>query len=328
MKKDKTSFEKSVFKGRSYKNFNEEDFLRLLQARNIELVCQNHDVKVVWNNIRRIIEETLDVMAPIREFKFGNTKPGWLSNDLMEMMKDRNRALKKATKTKLDKDKKYARTIRNLVNQYIKNARSDFIQEQLTNLKDKPKKNWNILNDIIDPSRNSKSFKMTNNNGEELSDTVAAETINDFFAHIGKNLSEKIKAQPHRNWVNLPELRPPELNREIIAKFTKNIKTYKSSGMSTISSKVWRLFYDSFGHIMVHLYNLVLISTEYPQDWKIATVVPIPKIANATKPGELRPISLLPLPGKILEHHIHDNIQEYLDRENLLTKFLYSTNSF
>ena len=102
----------------------------------------------------------------------------------------------------------------------------------------------------------------------------------------------------------------PKMNREILAKFTKNIKTYKSSGMSTISSKVWKLFYDSFGHIMVHLYNLVLISTEYPQDWKIATVVPIPKIANATKPGELRPISLLPLPGKILEHHIHDNIQE------------------
>ena len=108
LKKDKTSFEKSVFKGRSYKNFNEEDFLRLLQARNIDLVCQNRDVKMVWNNIRGIIEETLDVMAPIREFKFGNTKPGWLSNDLMEMMKDRNRALKKATKTKLDKDKKYA----------------------------------------------------------------------------------------------------------------------------------------------------------------------------------------------------------------------------
>ena len=326
LKKDKTSFKKSVFKGRSYKNFNEDEFLRLLQAKNIELVCQNRDVRVAWSNIRRIIEETLDVMAPIREFKFGNTKPGWLSNDLMEMMKDRNRALKKATKTKLDKDKKYARTIRNLVNQYIKNARSDFIQEQLTNLKDKPKKFWNILNDIIDPSRNTKSFKLTNSKGEELSDTVAAETINDFFAQIGKNLSEKIKAQPHRNWVYLPDLRAPvfelpKMNREILAKFTKNIKTYKSSGMSTVSSKVWKLFYDNFDHIMVHLYNLVLTSMEYPQDWKIATVVPIPKIANATKPGELRPISLLPLPGKILEHHIHDNIQEYLDRENLLTKF-------
>ena len=83
------------------------------------------------------------------------------------------------------------------------------------------------------------------------------------------------------------------------------------------------MFYDCFDYIIVHLYNLILTSSIYPQDWKIATVVPIPKVANATKPGELRPISLLPLPEKAFEHdmhHIHNNIQAYLDREHLLTK--------
>ena len=55
-------------------------------------------------------------------------------------MKDRNRALKKAAKTKLEIDRKNARTIRNLANQYIKKARSDYIQDQLVELKDKPKK--------------------------------------------------------------------------------------------------------------------------------------------------------------------------------------------
>ena len=43
----------------------------------------------------------------------------------MELMKDRNGALKKASKTKVDRDKKYARMIRNLVNQCSKKARSD-----------------------------------------------------------------------------------------------------------------------------------------------------------------------------------------------------------
>ena len=111
------------------------------------------------------------------------------------------------------------------------------------------------------------------------------------------------------------------LNSESIAKITKDRKSYKSSGMATISIKVWILFYRRFDHIMVHLYNLILTSCEYPKHWKIATVVPIPKIASATKHGELRPISLLQLPGKILEHHIHDNIQDHLDRESLLSKF-------
>ena len=46
----------------------------------------------------------------------------------MELGKDRNRALKKAAKNKTEIDKKNARNIRNLVNQYIKTARSDYIQ--------------------------------------------------------------------------------------------------------------------------------------------------------------------------------------------------------
>ena len=74
--------------------------------------CENN-VKEVWTVMKKNIEEVLDKVAPVREFSFGSTKPGWLSNDLMEMMKDRIRALTKATKTKLEKDRKHARTLRN-----------------------------------------------------------------------------------------------------------------------------------------------------------------------------------------------------------------------
>ena len=47
----------------------------------------------------------------------------------------------------------------------------------------------------------------------------------------------------------------------------------------------------------------------------------LPKVANANQPGDLRPISLLPLPGKILKHFIHDSMQDYLDENNLISKF-------
>ena len=147
-----------------------------------------------------------------------------------------------------------------------------------------------------------------------------------FFANIGKNLSDQINKQHANNKVELQVLRPPvfelpETNLEAVGELTKDIKVYKSSGMATISSRIWKMFYNHFDYIIVHLYNLILTSLDYPQDWKIATVVAIPKVANTTKSGELRPISLLPLPGKLLVHHIHDNIQYYLDREQLLTKY-------
>ena len=140
IKKEKLFFQKTTFRGRSYTNFTEEEFIRLLFERHIEHVCQKVDVKTAWESMKNDIEKVLDILAPIRDFRLACTKPGWLSNDLMELMKDRNRALKKAAKTKIEIDKKNARTIRNLVNQYIKTARSDYIQEQLIELKDKRKK--------------------------------------------------------------------------------------------------------------------------------------------------------------------------------------------
>ena len=68
-------------------------------------------------------------------------------------------------------------------------------------------------------------------------------------------------------------------------------------------------------------FNLICIQAHYPDEWKVATVVPLPKTPNANKPGDLRPISLLPLPGKILEQHIHDSLQVHLDNNNLISKF-------
>ena len=188
------------------------------------------------------------------------------------------------------------RTIRNLVNHYIKKARSDYIQDQLVELKDKPKQFWSILNDIVDPGRNSKTFKLLDDKGEEMTDRAAADKINNFFANIGKNLSDQINKQHTTNNVELQVLGPPvfelpETNLEAVGKLTKDIKAYKSGGMATISSRIWKMFYKHFDYTIIHLYNLILTSSDYPQDWKIATVVQIPKVVNATKLGELFPYS-------------------------------------
>ena len=91
--------------------------------------------------------------------------------------------------------------------------------------------------------------------------------------------------------------------------------------MSTISSKIWKFFADTYNNLFVTLFNCICIQAHYPDEWKVATVVPLPKTPNANKPADLRPISLLPLPGKILKHHIHDSLQVYLDNNNLISKF-------
>ena len=72
-------------------------------------------------------------------------RPNWLSNDLKNLMKERDRSLKLYLKSKLENDKKEMRRMRNLVNIAVKNARADFVKEQLENHKNDPNKFWNSL---------------------------------------------------------------------------------------------------------------------------------------------------------------------------------------
>ena len=53
-------------------------------------------------------------------------------------------------------------------------------------------------------------------------------------------------------------------------------------------------------------------------EWKIATVTPIPKGGVLSNVNNIRPISLTPLPGKLLERYIHSKLVPFLEDNKLL----------
>ena len=57
---------------------------------------------------------------------------------------------------------------------------------------------------------------------------------------------------------------------------------------------------------------------KFPDEWKKATVIPLPKINNPKQVSNFRPISLLPLPGKIIEKLLHSQLINHLENNSLL----------
>lgn len=116
----------------------------------------------------------------------------------------------------------------------------------------------------------------------------------------------------------LVEITSAELLTEV-----KGIDIFKSSGIRGISSRILKDAMVIMLEEFTHLFNLSIKSGNVPPSWKIATVVPIPKVTNSTNVSDLRPISLLLLPGKILEKFIHDCLMEHLLYHNLLSDNQY-----
>ena len=56
----------------------------------------------------------------------------------------------------------------------------------------------------------------------------------------------------------------------------------------------------------------------HEQAWKHAIIIPLQKDGNSNDVNNLRPVSLLPLPGKILEKLIQEKLSHYLEFNNIL----------
>ena len=80
--------------------------------------------------------------APQRTSTFGKARPEWLAAEIIELMKDRDRAMKLTCKTKNSYDKIKAHTLRNLTNKTIRLAKSEYLLNKLKTHKKDPKKFW------------------------------------------------------------------------------------------------------------------------------------------------------------------------------------------
>ena len=61
------------------------------------------------------------------------------------------------------------------------------------------------------------------------------------------------------------------------------------------------------------MYNCSFLKNIFPSKWKIAKVIPLQKPGNKWDVKNVRPVSLLPLPGKIAERLAHTKLIDYLE---------------
>ena len=86
------------------------------------------------------------------------------------------------------------------------------------------------------------------------------------------------------------------------------INAAKSMGNDYIPAILYKSAADALAGPLAHIYNLSVTQRRFPSIWKSSHVSPIPKSATPDS-SNLRPISLLPIPSKILESIVfHSNV--------------------
>ena len=147
-----------------------------------------------WDYLYNNIKSILDKLCPEKTFKFAKNRPAWISNDLINLMKERDRSLQTYLGTRLEIDKKEMRKMRNLVNITVKKARADYVRNQLEIHKNDSKKFWKELNSII-PNKKSTAQNFNNikdDNQDIIPCDILPSIVNSYFANIGLELDKKL----------------------------------------------------------------------------------------------------------------------------------------
>ena len=152
-KKSRDKRKTVTFEGRSYRNFNREEFKEELRLGNWNGYYELSDPGKAWEFILDRIVPILDKICPMRTFHVKNYRPECVTNELLEQIKDRDYFYCKAKRSGDQDSWNIAKYLRNVTNANIRSAKREFILEELEANKDNCKRFWKVIREVI-PSNN------------------------------------------------------------------------------------------------------------------------------------------------------------------------------
>ena len=125
----------------------------------------------------------------------------------------------------------------------------------------------------------------------------------------------------------IPEIRYKTNQRLLNIKFSnndvyktiKNLNPNKAHGFDRILIKMIQLCGDSIVSPLSKIFRNAIKTGAFPDKWKKGNIVPVHKKENKQLIKNCRPISLLPIFGKIFERIIYINLFEYFQINNFLS---------
>lgn len=106
----------------------------------------------------------------------------------------------------------------------------------------------------------------------------------------------------------VPGLVPPMVTVNDVVKAAKSLKHSPIAGVDNIPSFVVKGCIHAIAPVLCNIFNICLSLGKFPNLWKTAIVVPVPKTSNVNDYKSYRPISLLPNFSKLFEKIIVDHI--------------------
>ena len=314
---------------RMYTQENIAKFSEKLANQDWSEILQKNDTVSAFSNFYTIYNKHYDDSFPTKRIKLGySTRKSWIPDDLKKLISTKDKMYRNLLTSKDPYLAIIYKRFRNKVNKMREKAEKEHYNKLLAENKFNMKKTWQILKEIINKnSKSSISSRFLVNNQIIINKQTIADGFNSFYVNVGPTLAKNIpqvNKEPSsfikRSYNHLMHTEP--VTSEELCKIIVNLKL-GSAGYDNISSKIFK---TTAGHCLsplLHVCNLSLTTGIFPQELKIARVIPVYKNEDPLLFSNYRPVSVLPVMSKVLEKLMYNRLLKYLNKYNILYDYQF-----
>jgi hypothetical protein len=262
----------------------------------------------------------------------------WLTTAIVTSCKVKNKLYKKYKKYPSLLNLTNYKNYNNKLQQCISSAEQKYYMEKLQKSKDDTKSKWLLINQILNKNNVNNTINTFTINGHATTDVkLIAETFNSYYINLGSSLASNI---PQAMYSPFDYLKNKQVNSAVfhsttsleIISIINNLKNDSSPGWDDIPNSVIKFSKKFISIPLANIVNYMINVGSFPDQLKIAKVVPCYKSGDKSVILNYRPISILNSFSKIFEKIIVNRLKSYITKYNILYKYQfgfrenYSTN--
>lgn len=311
-----------IVRARTFKRFDQATFVKDIESAPWSVCSVFNDPDDCYWAWSRIFKDICQVHAPYREVKIRSVSVPWITPQIRHLMNKRFKMLKMAQRLG-DPDlwAEYSE-LRNRVTREVRLSKSRYYLELFNEVKD-CKSYWRLVKNATNGKSITPILGIRNADGKVVtSDLDKANILNEHFSTIGEKLANELpNTNSTQSNVHVSTVTPCVMNinlsQEVIVSSMAKLRADKASGPDRVAPKLLKFAGDSIIPSLLSVFQISATCNSVPTTWKAANISALYKSDDETVKQNYRPISLLSVPGKLMESMVASTITTHVTEQGL-----------
>ena len=193
------------------------------------------------------------------------------------------------------------------------------VASKLANVQRNSKTYWSLLNRFLNNKKIPLIQTLLHENKFVTDFKEKAKPFNAFFAKQCSLIKNSSKFPLHLHYLTDYRLSSVSFSQDDIAKIIQNLDPNKAHGHDNISIRMLKICGSSIYKPLEMIFKQCIETGVFPSEWKKANIVPIHKKGDKQTLENYRPVSLLPICGKILERLMFNEMFNFFIENKLIS---------